>query len=244
MAKNKGKSNKESVAEEVTYEEEVGGESSSSSGGAQTFVEKNRNFILIAVVAIAGIAIFLIMQNKNKNESNLEASGEMALAEVNFQQDSTNKSINENAEFMGFESIMDEYDGTDASNLAKYYTGTGKLKLGLIDEGISYLEEFEKGDNMVSASAYAALGYAYEQKSEFATAAENYNKASSTPEENAFTTPMYLMDAARNQESAGDKDGALVTYKKIKTGYPSYTEVSNGNVDKFIAKLDPSGSDV
>ena len=135
--------------------------------------------------------------------------------------------------------ITDDYSGTDAANLAKYYIGTAKLKLGQIDEGIAYLEEFDMGYNMVSASAHAALGYAYEQQAAFAQAAEHYQKAATTPMENDFTTPLYLLEAARNQESAGDAGTALETYKRVQNDFPNYEQVVNGNVEKFIAKLDP-----
>ncbi len=240
MAKNKGKSKQEEVEEvvdqEVTYEEEVGGEVEAA-GGDQTFFQKYRTILVIAGIAIVGIAIYFYTQRNAADEENLEALNEMALAEAYFQFDSVNKAINENIAFLGFQTVIDQYDGTDAANLARYYSGTGKLKVGETDAGIAYLEEFKKGDNMLSSAAYAALGFAYEQKIDFASAAEAYEKAAVTPEENDFSTPMYLMEAARNYESAGNPDKALEIYQRLKKEFPRYQSVADQTVDKYIYKL-------
>lgn len=245
MAKNKASKKEADIdKDEVTYEEEVGGkEEKGASGEGGSFFDQYKNYIYIGGAAIIAIIAYLYFQNNGKSETEMEALGEMAMAEVYFQQDSIQKSIVGDAQFMGFEMVEQDYAGTDAANLANYYIGTGKLKLGQIDEGIGYLEDFEKGDNMISAAAYAALGYAYEQKLAFGEAAEYYEKASKTPEENAVSTPFYLMDAARNYESADNVARALEIYKRIKKDYPQSEQVTQGNVDKYIAKLD-LGSDV
>ena len=241
MAKNKAKSQKEEIEEvvdqeEVTYEEEVGGEESGG-GSDQPFLQRYRNVLIIAGIAIVAIAAYFYSQRNAVDEDNVDAMREMAMAEVYYGVDSMNRAINENIQFLGFQSVIDQYDGTDAANLARYYAGTGKLKVGEIDAGIGYLEEFEKGDNMLSGSAWAALGFAYEQKVDFAGAADAYEKASKTPEENDFTTPMYLMDAARNYESAGNAAKALEIYQRLKKDFPRYQSVADQTVDKYIYKL-------
>ncbi len=241
MAKNKAKSKKEEVdgvteQDGVTYEEEVGGEVKAEVDD-RSFIQKYQNLLLIGVVAVVAIGVYFYTQRGGVDEENIEALQEMAMAEVYYQQDSVGRAITEQIQFLGFESVIDQYEGTDAANLARYYVGTGKLKLGEIDAGISYLEEFEKGDNMVSASAWGALGYAYEQKIDFAGAAAAYEKAAVTPEENDFTTPMYLMDAARNFESAGNPDRALEIYQRLKKDFPRYQSVADQTVDKYIYKL-------
>jgi|GEM_PF-346780 len=240
MAKNKSKSQEE-VEElvdqsEVTYEEEVGGETSES-GDDQGFFAKNRNMIILAVIAIVGIGGYMLYQGSQGDSENQEALGEMAMAEVMYQVDSTAQSINENVRFVGFQSIIDQYGGTDAANLATYYAGTGNLKMGQPDAGLSYLEDFETGDNFLSAAALAAKAYAFEQKIDFGSAAETYEKAAVTPEENNFSTPMYLMDAARNYESAGNNEKALETYMRIRKDFPRYQSVQDQTVDKYIYKL-------
>ncbi len=235
MAKNNEKSGKK-IADELIYEEEVGGEVQAEAGD-RSFIQKYQNLLLLGIVAFVVAGAYFYTQWGSADEENIEALQEMAMAEVYYQQDSVGRAITEQIQFLGFESVIDQYDGTDAANLARYYVGTGKLRLGEIDAGISYLEEFEKGDNMVSGSAWGALGYAYEQKADFAGAAEAYQKAAVTPAENDFTTPMYLMDAARNFESAGNPARALEIYQQLKKKFPRYQSVANQTVTKYIYKL-------
>lgn len=240
MAKDKSKVHQEDAAgqEEVTYEEEVGGSVEEGQSG-QGFFEKYRNLILIVAAAAVGAVAFFVYSSGKKDEQNKEAIAEMAMAELNYHQDSIRLALNGGPQSMGFQTLADDYSGTDAGNIALYYLGCGELEQGNIDAGIEHLESFEKGLNMVSAAAYAALGYAYEQKQDYNEAAAQYKKAANTPEENAFTTPFYLLHAARNLETAGDTEAALSTYKKVKEEYAQYEEVRNGNVDKYIAKLSP-----
>lgn len=96
---------------------------------------------------------------------------------------------------------------------------------------------------MISAAAYAALGFAYEQQNSFAEAAGQYELASRTPAENDFSTPFYLMHAARNHESAGDAEAALNIYKRIKNEFPLSDQAKDGSIDKYIAKLSTEDAD-
>lgn len=240
MAKNKSKVHAEEAVEAqsgVTYEEEVGGTVEGEVSGAQGFLEKYRNVLLIVLAVVVGAVAYFVYSSGKTDEKNIEALGEMAMAEVTYQQDSIQQAVNGGPNFLGFQAVADDYSGIDAANIATYYTGVSQLELGQIDAGIASLESFEKGANMVSAAAYAALGYAYEQKGDFAEAANQYKKASTTPEENGFSTPFYLMHTARNQESAGDSGAALSTYKRIRDEFPGFEESRSGNIEKYIAKL-------
>lgn len=243
MAKNKGKLKKKDEElidqDEVIYEEEEiqeGGKEADS----RPFYEKYRNFILIGVVGIAAIVLFFVVRGNRRAEANVQAQVDMIMPSLYYEQDSMNLAINGDGQSPGFSMLEGDYDGTVSGNLIKYYLGTAYLKLGQIDQGISYLEDFDKDDNMVAAAAYAALGYAYEQQQNFASAAENYESASRTPEENDFTTPFYLMHAARNHESAGNIEAAVAAYKKIRDQYPTSEPMVNGDVEKYIAKLSPA----
>jgi tetratricopeptide (TPR) repeat protein len=171
--------------------------------------------------------------NEEKNKTGQAA---MVSSLVAFEQDSFNLALAGQAgQGGGFTDLADDYSGTDAGQLSKYYAGVSYLNTGKIDEGMEMLESYKKGSTFVGAAAHAALGYAHEQKGAFAEAAEAYETASRTPSENAVSTPFYLMHAARNHESAGKNDAALELYRQIKTKYPLSAE--GASVDKYIARL-------
>lgn len=216
--------------DDVQFEEEKGGESGEASSG-QSFFEKNRNMLLIGGVLIAAIGGYFFYQNSQKGKVDAEAQSVMVMPVLNYEQDSVAKAIG------GFDEVAEDFSGSETGNLARYYLGTSYLKNGNLEEGITALEEYKKGSSMISAAAHGALGYAYEQKSEFASAAESYREAAHTPEDNQFSTPFYLMHAARNLQSAGDNDGALAVYKEIKEKFPVSQEVRDGSVDRYLSML-------
>jgi tetratricopeptide (TPR) repeat protein len=240
MAKNKGRSTVQDDelidADEVTYEEEKTGEAGTS-GGQKTFFEKYRNLLMIGGVALAAVIGYFLYQNSQKDKRNEEAQADMLNAIVAFERDSINIAINGDGQTTGLIDIVEDHSGTDAGNLARYYLGVSYLKQNNVDQGIEELENYKSNGSLLSAASHGALGYAYEQKGEFEKAAEAYLTASRTPEENRGSTPYFLMQAARNQMSAGGNEEALETYRKIKEKYPLSEQVTDGSVDRYISML-------
>lgn len=245
MARNKGRSRVQDDEvidqDEVIYEEEkvAEGDGSSAATPPKSFQEKYRNLLLVGGVAIVAIVGYFIYNWSQRDKVNKEALESMIMPVLYYEQDSMNKAINGDGQSTTLSEIVDGYGGSAAGNLARYYMGTAYLKLGNLDEGIESLEEYKKGRSMVSAAAYGSLGYAYEQKGEFEEAAKNYREAARTPKENMYSTPFYLMHAARNLESANQNEEALELYKEIKEKFPLSDQARDGSVDKYIAKLSP-----
>lgn len=245
MAKKNNVKDAQVAEDEVIYEDEVGEETGGSGGGVSGLL-KNRSFLIGAgaVIILVVAAVFFVKGRSPKFDG--EAADAMSKAVEAFQADSMVAAINGvptngvQQGFEGFSDLVSTYSGSAQGNLSKYYLGMAYLQTGNIDEGIEYLEGFKKSNDMVSASAYAGLGGAYEEKGEFETAAGYYEKAARTPGENSLTTPYYLMQAARNYESAANPDAALKLYRDIKTKYPNSEEGST--VDRYIGRLDASGN--
>ena len=244
MARNKGRSKMQDDEvidqDEVIYEEETGAKGASGTTAApKSFVEKYRNLLLVGGVGILAIAGYFIYNYSQRDKVNEEAQTEMVMPVVWYERDSMSRAINGDGQSATLVEIVENYGNTNAGNMARYYLGTAYLAVNNLDEGIATLEEHKKGDNMISAAAYGALGYAYEQKGDFETAAANYKEAASTPKENMYSTPFYLMHAGRNLESANKTEEALQVYKDIRTKFPTSEEVRLGAVDRAIAKLSP-----
>jgi tetratricopeptide (TPR) repeat protein len=243
MARNKGRAklNDDEVIDqdEVINEEESTSKASDSSSAPKSFTEKYRNALLIGGVALVAVIGYFGYQWSQKDKVNQEAQAALITSALYYEQDSAAKAINGDLQNPSLLDVVDEYGSTDAGNLARYYLGTSYLKIGNLEEGIASLEEYKKGNSMVSAAAYGSLGYAYEQKGEFEEAAKNYQEAAHTPEDNMYSTPFYLMHAARNLESANKAEEALKLYQEIKSKYPMSDQSRDGSVDRYIAKLSP-----
>jgi predicted negative regulator of RcsB-dependent stress response len=243
MAKSKGRSKVQDDEvidqDEVNYEEETNSKTEASSGAPKSFMEKYRNFLLIGGVAVVAIGGYFAYQWSQKDKLEQEAQAAMITSLVYYEQDSAMKAINGDGQNPGLIEVVDEYGSTNAGNLARYFLGTAYLKVNNLEEGIATLEDYKKGSSMVSTASYGALGYAYEQKGEFEEAAKQYLEAAHNPEDNMYSTPLYLMHAARNLESANKPEEALKLYQEVKEKYPTSDQARNGSADRAIAKLSP-----
>ncbi|MEM7655391.1 MAG: tetratricopeptide repeat protein [Bacteroidota bacterium] len=220
---------REQDAEPIEQEMEEGGNS------FESFVSENQRLLLLAV----GILILLgggyAFYKYNQAEQNVEANAEMFQAVKEFERDSLDKALNGSGNFMGFEEISSTFSGTKVANMADYYTGIIYLRKGDLQTGVEYLEKFDKGDDMVSMAAYAALGFAYEDLGDPSKAAGFFEKAARTPEENESTSPNMLLQAGRNYEAAGNASKAKDLYETIKEDYPNSSEALN--IDKYLGRV-------
>lgn len=134
----------------------------------------------------------------------------------------------------GLLTIADQYGRTESGNLARFYAANALFQTGQYDKALTYFEDFDKDNNLLGASAIAGEAAVYENKGEYARAAELYQKAADFYENN-LTTPQYLLNAARAYESAKAYQKALDLYNGIKEDYADFA--SAGNLDVFIARI-------
>ncbi len=228
MAKQvKGRGQEEPELEQEQFEE-------GESGGIVSLLEENSRLLII----IAGVLILLIGgfvgYRYLETQKDEEAQAEMFQAAKYFEADSLDLALEGDGAYPGLLDIIDEYGSTPAANMSRYYTGVIYLKKGDIQAGIDYLEDVSTGDDMLSMATYTALGFAYEAIKDVEKAADLFEKAAYTPEENEQLTPMLLLKAGENYEAAGDPEQALELYRKIKAEYPNSQE--GRGIEKYIGR--------
>ena len=123
---------------------------------------------------------------------------------------------------------------TKAANLAKYYTGISYLHLGQYEDALDYLKGFSSKDLLLGPIAEGAKGDAHLELGNPEAALKNYRKAYKMSD-NEFTSPVYMMKAAKVLESLDDLDDALTLYQEIKEKYPETLE--GQEAEKYIARL-------
>jgi tetratricopeptide (TPR) repeat protein len=184
--------------------------------------------LILLVAAYYGYQYYLVTLNE-------EAEIKMLGAVSYFEKDSLDKALNGDGKNLGFKAILEDYSGTSSAEQAKYYLGIIALKKGQFQEGIEYLESFSKpSNNLISASAYSAIAYGYEELNEPAKAANFYEQAARVIENNQ-TTPFYLVLAAENYEVAGQNSSALGIYKEIIKRFPNSQEKQKA--ERMVEKL-------
>ncbi len=211
-------------------------EDTSSGSNASEFFQKNKLYIIGIGVVVLGVLGYFVMKSLNESKSK-EAALAGYPAVYYWEKDSLQKALKGDGVAVGLENIVSEYGSTKEGNMAKYRAGIAAIKEGRTEEGIALLKDFSKGDNLVSASAYLALGFAHEDLGKSMEAAEYFEKAANaTSEKDDAIRPMMLKLAGEAYEEAGKKDKALDLYKIIKDKYPNSQE--GQSIDKHIGRAE------
>lgn len=203
---------------------------------AQSYFEKNQFKVLGAIALLAlvigGLAAYFMLY---KGPRDAQAMSAMYKAEQQFQRDSFALALeNPGGGFDGFLDIIDNYNGTKAANLAKYYAGVSYLNLGQFDTAIDYLESFSASGAVLQITKLGAIGDAYSEKGDFDSASSFYKKAVSASS-NELLTPYYLKKLALLAQKQGNADEAASYFQQIKADFPG-TEAES-TADRYLAKF-------
>lgn len=207
----------------------------------EQFFLKYRKQILIAVAAIlliiAGCLAYktFVAEPRENKASTAMAKAQEMFAERDFQ-----KALNGDKTNEGFLSVIENYGGTDAANLAKGYAGLCYAQMGKRQEAVKYLEDFSpKSDAIISPAIVGALGNAYANTGKVDEAISTLKEAASMADSrsesvNNTISPTYLLQAARLLESQKKTDEALKIYKQIKEKYVNSAAAQD--IDKYIER--------
>ena len=193
---------------------------------ANEFLSSKRNKTM--VFGIGGVISLLIVgfaaYNFYITSQNQTAQEELFQAQFYFDADSLGLALNGDGNSYGFLEIMDEFPGTKAANLSKFYAGASYLKLGDFDGAVRYLKDFSSNDYLLQGRAYSLVGDAYMETDDFSSAISWYEKAAAYKENDSFT-PIYLKKLAIAQEQNGDLAAAAATYNTIANDYPTSAQI-------------------
>jgi tetratricopeptide (TPR) repeat protein len=244
--KPKTKKEKVEAVEENSTTAEVFNTLDEGASKTEEWVVKNQKYIIGVIGAIALVVLGYLGYNKFVAEpQQKEAMNEMYTAKKYFE-DAVNgitpdslytMSLNGGEGKYGMLDIINEYGGTPAANLANYYAGMAYLNLKDYQNAVSYLSEFSSDDKMLGPIAKGGIGDAFVQLEQPEDALEYYEKAAKM-QTNEFTTPLYLLKAARVALDLELNQKALDYLKQIKTEFPTSTEASQ--VDVLIGKAEAS----
>ncbi|MBO6880506.1 tetratricopeptide repeat protein, partial [Winogradskyella sp.] len=244
--KPKTKKEKEEIAEENSATAEVFNTLDEGASKTEEWFVRNQNYIIGVIAAIALVVLGYLGYNKFIAEpQQKEAMNDMYQAKKYFEE-ATNGVASDSLYTMalnggegkyGMLDIIDQYGGTPAANLANYYAGMAYLNLKDYQNAVTYLGNFSSDDKMLGPIAKGGIGDAFVQLEQLPEALEYYEKAFKA-NINEFTTPMYLLKAARVAIDLGENSKALDYLNRIKSEFSSSTEATQ--VDVLIGKVEAS----
>ncbi|MFP4846459.1 tetratricopeptide repeat protein [Winogradskyella sp. PE311] len=242
--KPKTKKEKEEVIEENSATAEVFNTLDESASKTEEWFVKNQNYI-IGVIAVIALVVLAYLGYKKfiAAPQEKEAMNEMYQAKKYF--DDAASGISSDSLFTmalnggegkyGMLDIINEYGGTPAANLANYYAGMAYLNLKDYQNAVSYLGDFSSDNKIQNPMAKGAMGDAFVQLNQLADGLDYYEKAFKA-NTNDYTTPMFLMKAARIAIRLEDNQKALDYLNRIKTEFSTSTEA--GQVDVLIGMVE------
>ena len=238
--KNKASSNRAEALEKNSATANVFNTLDEGSSKTQQWVEKNQNIILslVAVIALSVIGIYFYSNFVIKPKEQ-KAFNEMYYSQNKFDEailinnDSLyNLVLNGDGTNLGMLDMIDEYGGTNAANLAAYYSGMIYLKMNDYQNSIKYLSEFNSDDMILGSLATGSIGDAFAELNQFEDAYEYYVKASKN--NNSYTSPIYLFKAGLIAMKLEKFKKAEGYFSSIKSDYSKSAEAKN--IDAYISK--------
>ena len=151
-----------------------------------------------------------------------------------YEQGNFDQALNGAGQRAGLLTIADDYGNTAPGNLAAFYAANALYEQSEYDRALTYFQRFEKGNDFIGASAYAAEAAIYETRGDMQTAAERYEQAASQYE-NKLTAPRYLIEAGQAYEEAGSFGAAERVYRRVKEEYPDSDQAEE--VDRYLARV-------
>ena len=193
----------------------------------ENFFEKNSKMVVVAIVVIFVLAAAIFGYKKVIVEPR-NVKGQEMLFEAQYQFESQTAdfalALNGDENTPGFAQVVEQYGNTPAGNLARMYAASCALRLGDFDQAQKYINSYKnvKGvpGAIINAMAAGIKGEIAVEKGDNAGAAKLFEQAAK-PNENDFTTPMYLRKAALAYRAAGDAAKADALLKVIAEEYPS-----------------------
>jgi len=238
--KNKATSSKAEGLENKSTTANVFNTLDEGSSKTQKWVEKNQNKILgvVAVIAVIVIGVFsyskLILEPKEANAFNMMYNAQKKFDEaILINNDSLyNIALEGDESNLGMLDIIDQFGGTNAANLAYYYSGMVYLKMNDYQNAIKYLSKYSSDDLILSSLATGSIGDAFAELNQFNDAYDYYVKAAKS--ENNFTSPTFLFKAGILAMKLDKFKKAEEYFNMIKLDFPKSSEAKN--IDAFISK--------
>lgn len=242
--KPKTKKEKEEVIEDNSTTAEVFNTLDEGASKTEEWVVKNQKYIIGVISAVALVVLAYLGYNKFVAEpQEKEAMNEMYQAKKYFDDavsgvssDSLyNMALNGGEGKYGMLDIISEYGESPAANLANYYAGMSYLNLKDYQNAVTYLGDFSSDDRVYNAMSKGGIGDAFVQLDQLTEGLDYYEKAFKA-NTNDFSTPLFLMKAARIAIRLDQNQKALDYLNRIKSEFSTSTEATQ--VDVLIGMVE------
>lgn len=144
---------------------------------AESFIEKNKKLLTIAIIVIAVLALAIFGIVKWNASRDAKANAAMFGAEQYFANGEYELALNGNTQFAGLLDVADQYGSTKSGNRAKYQAALCYMYTGKYSEAIDMLNSYKGKDKVTPIMKEITLGSAELEQGNNAAASKHFEKA-------------------------------------------------------------------
>ncbi len=200
----------------------------------QEFIHQNRTL----AYGIAGAAVLVLLAIVGyvyvQSQRGVEAQDLLGGIVLVYEQGRYQEALDGTGDNPGLLVIAEDYGGSEAGNMARFYAADALFRLGEYDQALEYFEAFDKGNHIVGASALAGEAAIYETKEDYARAGALYRRAA-LQYEDGLTSPEYLHASGRAYEKAEQYEDAHNAYQMIRDRFPESAQAQG--LDYYLARV-------
>ncbi len=202
----------------------------------KAYYDNNRKMVSYAAIGLIIVAAGIYYYSNYylpKQES--KAQSELFAAERYFRNDSTEKALYGDGQYLGMIDIADQFGSTDAGNMAKYYAGRMLIDKSEFEAALGYLKSAKLSDNFIAASSIILIGDCHSELGDYEKAAKTYMRAADK-RDNDVTAPRALLKAATAYEATANYKAGLKALHRLKNDY--FNTAPAQDVDRYIALME------
>ncbi len=203
---------------------------------AEAWALEHKQILTYAGFALVALIVIAVVWTDRRSAAETEATTRLAKVLPIYDQGNLQQAI-EGAPAegtFGLQSIVDEYGGTDAGNMARLYLANAYTQQGKYAEALELYQDISADDRLVSSGALAGAARCHEQLKAYAEAAAEYERAASSDPKNPLAADR-LLAAAANYKRAGKSAEAVAVIATLRTKYP--TSQYARDLDRFEAEF-------
>lgn len=180
-----------------------------------------------AIIAFAAITFAYIHFFRNPNiEKSFEAYNKVE----------TVTRGNDSIAAIEYKKVADQFDGTDAGNLAALSAAESYYNIGKYKEAADYLKKFDTSDPVLRANADILLGDCYVNMKKYGEAIEAFTTAVRNGGGNPQIVPRALLKKAVVFDAQKKYAEALDCYEVIKRDFPKFRLGNGVTMDAYIER--------
>ena len=213
-------------------DQEVSNNEVNASNATSNFFEKYRKPLMaLGVALVVGVGGYFAYDAMVATPREQEASNALWKAQYHMSIDSIDWALNGHEDAPGFQSVIDNYEGTDAAELAHYGAAICFRSKGDFGNALAHFKEVNVDDQGISVYVLGNIGDMNVELGQLDEAVKYFEKAAAQSKSNGTRDALsgdYLLKAARVYIEQGNKDKAKETLEKAMEGIDNrsatYTE--------------------